>query len=104
MEKVFKAGWITGEGTSLKAIAPLAGHVWEVDDPGGGLSMARFAEATSDDGPGAGDARAWLEAYNRGDVEATAAIREWLTADPPSVGGDDPGRRRIDLATLSLAR
>ncbi len=79
MEKVFKAGWITGEGTSLKAIAPLAGHVWEVDDPGGGLSMVRFAEATSGDGPEAVDAQAWLEAYNRGDVEATATIREWLT-------------------------
>jgi predicted RecB family nuclease len=77
MEKVFKAGWITGEGTSLKTIAPLAGHVWEVDDPGGGLSMVRFAEAIGN-GPEAGQARSWLETYNRGDVEATAAIREWL--------------------------
>ena len=84
MERVFKAGWITGEGTSLKAIAPLAGHVWEVDDPGGGLSMVQFADAI-DDVPGREDARSWLATYNRGDVAATAEIREWLDRSEPPI-------------------
>jgi len=78
MQKVFRAGWITGESTSLKVVAPLAGYAWEVDDPGGGMSMVRFAIAVDPAAPDRAEARAWLEAYNRGDVEATAAIREWL--------------------------
>ena len=80
MEQVFKGSWITGGSRSLKAIAPLAGHTWEVDDPGGGLSMVRHVEATTleAENPAREEARRWLLAYNRGDVEATRQIREWL--------------------------
>ena len=46
MNQVFKESWITGGSSSLKAIAPLAGHTWPVDDPGGGLSMVKHVEAT----------------------------------------------------------
>jgi predicted RecB family nuclease len=76
LERTFKAGWITGGSTGLKAIAPLTGFHWDVDDPGGAMSMVRYAEAAA----GSTEAQAWLTAYNRGDVEATLAIREWLTS------------------------
>jgi hypothetical protein len=46
MERVFKDSWLTGGSRSLKAIAPLAGHTWTVDDPGGGLAMVKHLEAT----------------------------------------------------------
>jgi len=79
MEQVFRESWITGGSRSLKTIAPLAGHIWPVDDPGGGLSMVKHVEATmAIESPGRGAARQWLLDYNRGDVEATLHIREWL--------------------------
>jgi len=80
LEQVFRESWITGGSRSLKVVAPLAGHTWPVDDPGGGLSMVRRAEATNpeSDGPARDAARRWLLDYNRGDVEATLRIREWL--------------------------
>ena len=79
MEQVFKESWITGGSRSLKAIAPLAGHTWEVDDPGGGLSMVRHVEATNPvESPVRDAARQWLLDHNRGDVEATRRIRQWL--------------------------
>lgn len=79
MERVFKESWITGGSRSLKVIAPLAGHTWPVEDPGGGLSMVKHVEATSPvDSPIREMARQWLLDYNRGDVEATDRIRDWL--------------------------
>ncbi len=86
LKKVFDAGWITGGSSSLKTIAPLSGHSWEVDDPGGGVAMARYSEAVITDSD---EARTWLLEYNRGDVEATRSIREWLTREGhlwPEVG------------------
>jgi len=67
---------ITGGSSSLKTVAPLARFQWEVDDAGGGESMIKHdLAATGDDA-----ARRWLLAYNRGDVEATVAVREWMTS------------------------
>jgi predicted RecB family nuclease len=67
---------ITGSSSSLKTIAPLAGFRWQVDDAGGGESMIKHDLAAQGDEP----ARAWLLAYNSGDVQATLAVREWMTS------------------------
>ena len=89
LERVFKAGWITGGSTGLKAIAPLAGFSWDINNPGGAIAMVRYTEAAA----GNTDAQAWLTNYNRGDVEATLAIREMLTRnwngwpEVPKAGG-----------------
>ena len=84
----------TGGGSGLKAIAPLSGFHWNVDDPGGGLSMLKYDIAvSSDDGRARGEARDWLLTYNQGDVEATLAIRNWLEAGGdrlPSIESLDP--------------
>lgn len=72
---------ITGTALGLKVVAPLAGFSWEVDDAGGAISMLRYEEAV---GEGSEEAKQWLLRYNEGDVRATLAIRDHLTAHPPS--------------------
>ena len=74
MLKVWDSQLITGRASGLKVVAPLIGFHWEVDDAGGGESTVRYdAAATGDDA-----ARRWLLDYNRGVVEATLAVREWM--------------------------
>jgi predicted RecB family nuclease len=67
---------ITGGSSSLKRVAPLVGFHWDVDDAGGGESMLKHDLATDGDDA----ARDWLMTYNRGDVEATLAVRDWMAA------------------------
>jgi predicted RecB family nuclease len=89
--KVFSASWITGLSNSLKVVAPMSGHAWQVDDPGGDLSMVRYDEAVGKDTRIAAAAQEWLLDYNRGDVEATWSIREWIDRESdgwPTVSTD----------------
>jgi predicted RecB family nuclease len=85
---------ITGTGSGLKVIAPLAGFRWGVEDPGGGVSMVRYDTAAApEDSAERIAARDWLLTYNRGDVEATLAIRDWLertAAGLPSISSVEP--------------
>lgn len=70
---------ITGGGSGLKKIAPIAGYSWSVEDPGGGISMLYYDLATGGESETERiDAQNWLLTYNQGDVEATLAVRNWI--------------------------
>jgi predicted RecB family nuclease len=65
---------------SIKDLAPLAGFEWDVDKAGGANSLLKFRTASDPDAdPKARDeAITWLDSYNRDDVRATFAVREFM--------------------------
>ena len=65
---------------SIKDLAPLAGFEWDVDKAGGANSLLKFRTATDPNAaPQARDeAIDWLDSYNRDDVRATFAVREYM--------------------------
>ncbi len=77
---------ITGGAMGLKHLAPLAGFSWEDDDPGGEQSMEWHRIATTDADP---DVRQQMKerilTYNRNDVEATLALRNWMCSQGASL-------------------
>ncbi len=92
---------ITGGSSSLKTTAPLAGFRWEVDDAGGGESMIKHELATRGDKT----AQEWLLAYNRGDVEATIAVRNWMAStESPGIEEVEPAGNHGFIAQSRVPR
>lgn len=93
--KVFGSQLVTGGSIGLKDAARLAGFRWTVQDPGGANALVRYDAATGE-GDTAAAARRWLLDYNRCDVEATLALRDWLdlrASDCPAVADIVPARQ-----------
>lgn len=67
-------------GYSIKVLAPHAGFNWDVSDAGGGNSIVYYQTATSSTASKEAKEAAikWLREYNRDDVKATFAVREYL--------------------------
>jgi predicted RecB family nuclease len=93
LRRVFGRQLITGGRTGLKSVASLAGFSWSVADPGGDEAIVRYDSAINTAEPTAASAaRQWLLDYNRSDVEATLALRDWLDSSAsgaPSVADLD---------------
>ena len=72
------------ESYSIKDLAPLAKFEWSVDMAGGANSLFKYKAAINKDLDDATrkQAREWLDAYNRDDVKATFAVRNYMRALP----------------------
>ncbi|MFL6089359.1 MAG: hypothetical protein ACJ71Z_04370 [Aeromicrobium sp.] len=92
LEAVLKAHFVMPSGTSVKRVAPLAGHDWSavhaLEDPdsdgegaSGDVSMIKHRLAVEAPEPSARDAaKHWLRTYNQADVQATRRVRAWMRA------------------------
>ena len=65
---------------SIKDLAPLAKFDWSVDMAGGANSLFKYNTAINKDldDDTRREAREWLDAYNRDDVKATFAVRNYM--------------------------
>ena len=83
---VCRASLVTGHSMGLKYVAPLAGFRWEDAEASGEQSMNWYHDAVHHPDPGVRAAdRARILTYNRNDVEATLALRDWLERSGPSL-------------------
>ena len=90
LEVVLKQHFVTPYGTSVKVIAPIAGHTWDAvkqladaDDENvvaaGDVSMLKHRDAVeSDSAEARAAATLWLRTYNEQDVIATLRVRAWM--------------------------
>jgi predicted RecB family nuclease len=67
-------------GYGIKKLAPKAGFNWQVQDPGGALSLLKYKDAVDQDNSPEKQQEAidWLYSYNLDDVRATFAVRDYL--------------------------
>lgn len=67
-------------GYGIKKLAPKAGFNWQVQDPGGALSLLKYKDAVDQSKTAAEQQAAidWLYSYNLDDVRATFAVRDYL--------------------------
>lgn len=65
---------------SIKDLAPLANFAWSVEMAGGASSLFKYRDAINEklDQSVRDEAIAWLDAYNRDDVRATFAVRDYI--------------------------
>jgi predicted RecB family nuclease len=75
------------DGESLKTVAKLAKFAWRDDDPGGGQSIAWWAEYWADP-RGKAALRDRVLRYNEDDVRASFVVRDWLAEATRSAGGE----------------
>ena len=105
LRRVFEDQLVTGVVGGPQACGTSQRLPWEVDDPGRDVSMLYYETAvgTSEVGAAAA-ARTWLLTYNRNDVEATAALRQWLDTERVSVPvGREPGElSRVDFSVFHM--
>ena len=95
--RVFDKQLITGGSSGLKTTAPMAGYEWPVEEPGGAESMLLYERAVGDADPGVREqAQTWLLDYNRGDVEATLTLRDWMDRE----GENIPGIETVETSDL----
>ena len=87
LERVFKRHFVSADGTSIKKIAPLAGHTWDLvhdhdddaESAAGDVSMLKHRIAVESRLANERDrAISWLRTYNEADVEATREVRAWM--------------------------
>lgn len=106
LEDVLKAHFVMPGGTSVKKVAPWAGHDWsavheladeDADGEGasGDVSMIKHRLAVEAPEQATRDAaKLWLRTYNEQDVVATLRVRQWMRAAVSTLprADDEPTR------------
>lgn len=77
LEDLFKTGFVSLHGSSIKKVAPHFGFSWSVDDPGGAISQT-YLNTLRSNGAGAAEAKDWLLRYNSDDCTAMTVIRDGM--------------------------
>ena len=81
LEDIFKVGFISLHGSSIKKVAPHFGFSWSVDDPGGAVSQHYLNTLRNNDSDAA-QAKDWLLSYNADDCTAMTVIRDGMRSWP----------------------